>query len=112
MECACYFLNIPHAAEIDAASFHRVGNAPRVRRRGIVFRRTTRASVPTRLNEAVLTARSISAIGCQPLVLPLRAYAQEPLPEPSPPFSGRRDEQEQPSLLFFRKAVWRCLSMT
>ena len=39
---------IPRAAEIDAASFHRVGNAPRVRRRGIVFRRTTRGALPTR----------------------------------------------------------------
>ena len=50
---------IPHAAKIDAASFNRVGNAPRVRRRGIVFRRTTRGALPTRLNESVLTARSI-----------------------------------------------------
>ena len=55
------FEEIPHAAEIDAASFNRVGNAPRVRRRGIVFRRTTRGALPTRLNESVLTARRRNA---------------------------------------------------
>ena len=51
--------SIPRAAEIDAPSFNRVGNAPRVKRRGVVFRRTTRGALPTRLNEAVLTARGI-----------------------------------------------------
>ena len=50
-------VDTPHAAEINAASFNRVGNAPRVRRRGIVFRRTPRGALPTRLNESVLTTR-------------------------------------------------------
>ena len=40
-------------------SFNRVGNAPRVQRRGIVSRRTTRGALPTRLNESALTARGI-----------------------------------------------------
>ncbi len=44
---------IPRAAEISATSFNRVGNAPRVQRRGIVSRRTTRGALPTRLNESV-----------------------------------------------------------
>ena len=42
---------VPRAVEIDAASFNRVGNAPRVQRRGIVYRCTTRGALPTRLNE-------------------------------------------------------------
>ncbi len=51
--------NLPRAAEIDATSFNRVGNAPRVQRRGIVFRRKTRGALPTRLNESFLTARGV-----------------------------------------------------
>ena len=50
---------IPRAAEIDAPSFNRVGNAPRVKRRGTRFRDSTRGALPTRLNESIQAVRGI-----------------------------------------------------
>ena len=50
--CGRATLVTARAAENDAWSFNRVGNAPRVERRGKLFRHSTRGALPTRLNEA------------------------------------------------------------